>query len=534
MLSSITYAQTETVVYDFQGSPDGAAPGTLIQGTDGNFYGMTASGGNVVADYCPAGCGTVFELSPVPGGGCLGGSYTGNGWCETVLYSFCSQASCSDGYNPDALIQGNDGNFYGTTFDGGTGAQNSGTVFKITPQGSLTVLYNFCSQTNCIDGRFPLNLIKGTNGNFYGVTEQGGGGVSTSGPGCFAAVGECGTVFEITPPGSLTTLYSFCSQTNCSDGIYPTDLIQGNDGNFYGTTRGGAGGTSGGAGGTVFEITPDGSLTTLYNFCSKKDCADGYSPFGLIQAKNGNFYGITQGSGDPQEKTVCPSEPSSGTPSCPSVFALAGGNLSTLYKFVETDVYVASLIQANDSNFYGLTSPYVAEACSGPCGSVFKVTPSRKLTTLYNFCSQSGCTDGYGPQVLVQAANGDFFGGTFFGGTYNHGTVFSLPGPHPVVTLSPESLNFGKEALNKTSAPKKVTLKNTGTAPVTISDILASANFAISNTTTCGTLPISQNKTCDVYITFTPSELGPLTGTLSVFDDADNSPQTVSLEGTGD
>ncbi len=150
----------------------------------------------------------------------------------------------------------------------------------MTPGGRLTNLYSFCSQPGCADGELPYaGLIQGANGNLYGTTLAGG----TSGT---------GTVFEITPAGQLTTLYKFCSQPGCTDGAAPfAGLVQAN-GNFYGTTE--AGGTSGY--GTVYEITPAGRLTTLYNFCSLSGCADGFRPYaGLLLASDGNLYGTTTG-----------------------------------------------------------------------------------------------------------------------------------------------------------------------------------------------------------------------------------------------
>src|ERR1039458_8611686 len=157
----------------------------------------------------------------------------------TTLYSFCSQSGCPDGYSPYAgLVQATNGDLYGTTYFGGTG--NGGTIFKIAPGGTLTTLYSFCSQTNCADGGGPYaGLVQATSGDFYGTTALGG-------------TGGWGTVFKITPGGTLTTLYSFCSQTNCTDGATPyAGLVQDTNGDFYGTTthKGGA------ASGTVFSLS---------------------------------------------------------------------------------------------------------------------------------------------------------------------------------------------------------------------------------------------------------------------------------------
>ena len=205
----------------------------------------------------------------------------------------------TDGALPEfeSLVQGTDGNFYGTTFLGGAN-QNSGTVFQITPEGTLTTLYNFCAQANCIDGAKPYaGLVQATNGNFYGTTEVGG-------------ANGAGTVFKITSGGALTTLYSFCVPqpppfSNCADGAFPfAGLIQGTNGDLYGTTEGG--GADGV--GTVFEISLAGKLTTLHTFapnCNPISCADGAYPYaGLIQGTNGSFYGTTVGGGAVSNGTV--------------------------------------------------------------------------------------------------------------------------------------------------------------------------------------------------------------------------------------
>ena len=180
-----------------------------------------------------------------------------------TLYSFCAQQNCADGDYPRAgLVQATDGNFYGTTYGTRENCQQGcGTVFKLTPQGTLTTLHSFSGG----DGANPwAGLVQATDGNFYGTTFYGG----TQG---------FGTVFKITPSGTLTTLHSF----DGSDGAYPeAGLVQATDGNFYGTT----------GWGTVFKITPSGTLTP---FCS----LDG-PPNQLVQATDGNFYGTTSRSGD--------------------------------------------------------------------------------------------------------------------------------------------------------------------------------------------------------------------------------------------
>ena len=416
-------AQTLTTLHAFAGHPtDGASPyAGLMQATDGNFYGTTYAGGT--SGNCQGGCGTVFRITPA---GTL-----------TTLHSF----DWYDGASPTgALVQGNDGNFYGTTYGGGA-EPRVGTVFKITPGGALTTLYSFCAQANCTDGQQPYaRLVRGSDGNFYGTTLEGGANT-----GCSLGSGSCGTVFKITPGGTLTTLYSFCAQAGCADGGNPyAGLIQASDGNFYGTNFGrGVNGY-----GTVFKITPAGALTSLYSFCSQTNCADGeYPQAGLVQASDGNFYGTTpEGGGGVYHQ--------GGT-----VFKItSSGTLTTLYNFCSLPACadgadsLAALLQGADGNFYGTTIGGGAYCTpNSGCGTVFKITPSGSLTTLHSF---DDTDDGKAPFArLVHATDGNFYGTTAFGanpacttGLHGCGTVFRLTGPPPsttAVTSSPNPSTFG-------------------------------------------------------------------------------------------
>jgi len=317
----------------------------------------------------------------------------------TTLLSFDGTNGADPEYGP--LVQGFDGNFYGTTYEGG--ASGYGTVFKISPGGTLTTLYNFCSQPYCTDGAAPwAGLVLASNGNFYGTTSQGG-------------ANGWGTVFKITPGGTLTTLYSFCSQTGCGDGVYPTfGLIQAANGNFYGTTPSSA---YFGIDGTVFEIAPTGTLTTLHTF----NGGDGESPGGpLVQATNGNFYGTTGAGGAYGYGTV---------------FEItAGGTLTTLHSFDGTDGSgpVGPLVQATNGNFYGTTIQGGATSCSYGCGTIFKMTPGGTLTTLHSF---DGTDGSYLIAGLVQATNGEFYGTTEGGGANGDGTVFEITPAGALTTL---------------------------------------------------------------------------------------------------
>ena len=379
-------AQTLTTLHTFAGySTDGASPyAGLVQATDGNFYGTTYAGGT--SGNCQGGCGTVFKITPA---GTL-----------TTLHSF----DWYDGASPTgALVQGNDGNFYGTTYGGGA-APRVGTVYSKSPRGgALTTLYSFCAQANCTDGQQPYaGLVRGSDGNFYGTTLEGGANT-----GCSLGSGTCGTVFRITPGGALTTLYSFCSQHNCTDGGNPyAGLVQTNDGNFYGTTFGrGVNGY-----GTVFKITPSGALTSLYSFCSQTNCADGeYPQSGLVQGIDGNLYGTTPEGGGGQYHQ-------GGT-----IFKItSSGTLTTLYNFCSqpncTDGAdsLAALLQSTDGNFYGTTIGGGAYCIQNSgCGTIFKITPSGVLITLHSF---DDTDDGKAPFAgLVHATDDNFYGTTAFG-----------------------------------------------------------------------------------------------------------------------
>jgi uncharacterized repeat protein (TIGR03803 family) len=319
----------------------------------------------------------------------------------TTLYYFCSQPNCTDGNQSGAgLIQATDGNFYGTSWDGGP--TEAGTVFKMTPGGTVTTLYTFCSLPNCSDGFDPTTaLVQAADGNLYGTTQAGG-------------ANSAGTVFRITLNGTLTTLYSFCSLSNCADGNAPPGaLIQGSDGNFYGTNR--SGGAN--AAGTVFEITPSGTLTTLATFCSAANCADGRTPLaGLVQSVDGSFYGTTSGGGAYNNGTV---------------FAVSQTGFDTVYSFQTSDASqpLGALLQASDGNFYGTTQ----SGGTHNDGTVFRITPDGVFTRLHSFCSQTNCIDGSEPKSgLIQAVDGNLYGTTSGGGSGGAGTVYRISGVSPV------------------------------------------------------------------------------------------------------
>jgi uncharacterized repeat protein (TIGR03803 family) len=339
----VTTAGVETLLYEFNylvdGSTDGADPDSLIQASDGNFYGTTAYGGANPNGYtcCDGvGAGTLFKVTPAG--------------LETVLYSF--GASFKDGATVDSTFQGSDGNFYGTTTAGGS-AGGGGSVFKITPGGSETLIYSFPGDLLI----FPNGLIQGSDGNLFGTTANGG-------------AHGLGSAFEITPAGVETLLYSFGAYPgdagNNPRESFPGTMIQASDGNFYGTT--GGGGAYGA--GAIFKLTPAGIETVLYSFsgcfyiCGSTDGSD---PVGLIQGSDGNFYGTTLFGGVYAAGTAFKVTPA--------------GVETVLHSFNggyygdpgSADGYHpgAGLIEGSDGNLYGTTSFGGGEYGSG---TVFKLT----------------------------------------------------------------------------------------------------------------------------------------------------------------
>jgi len=358
---------------------DGDSPYGLVQAANGDLYGTTAFGG--ANNSCPDGCGTVYKIA-------LSGVLT-------TLHNFDG----TDGSISEVtLVQGTDGNFYGTTFAGGTkggctplnNVVGCGTVFKITPSGTLTTLHSF----DGTDGAYPDGaLVEGTDGSFYGTTYYGGENL------CYGNADGCGTIFKVTPNGTFTMFHEF----DGTDGQNPNaGLVQDTDGNFYGTTAegGGEGCESYGGCGSVFKITPGGALTTLYSFDSQPGSSD-EPEGGLVQGNDGDFYGTTFYGGANNDGSVFKITPS--------------GALTTLYSFDFTDGSgpTATLILGTDGNFYGTTSMGGASDCTmyyyEGCGTVFVISPSGALTTLHNFDFGEG-SDPYA--ALVQDTNGIFYGTT--------------------------------------------------------------------------------------------------------------------------
>ena len=373
-------AQVVTNLHLFAaGATNGDRPfAGLIQGSDGNFYGTTRFGG-------AQSVGTVFRMS-------ADGDYTN-------LYSF-GTSSAFDGWQPaGGLVQGSDGNLYGTTSMRGTNSCSCGVVFRIGPDGSgYATIHHFAGGAN--DGSFPGGtLLQGYDGNFYGTTVNGG-------------AHGAGVVFRISPSGSYTNLYSFGSVP--ADGSQPNGLLQGSDGNFYGTTL--VGGSNGF--GTVFRINPDGgNYSVLHRFAGGYYYGndDGRLPYGtLVEGGDGNFYGTA-------------SEGGTNTCSCGVVFRInSGGSYKTLYSFhdyPDGSNPEAGLVLGSDGNFYGTTYSGGTNNVYA-YGTLFRISPGGSHTTLYSFGPQN--RGSYPQSSLVQGSDGSFYGTTYESGTGQRGTVFKL------------------------------------------------------------------------------------------------------------
>ena len=361
-----------SVLRDFgSGSGDPSKPsysGIVAQGRDGNLYSTAPNGGA----SC---CGAVFQITPA---GKLKNihSFSGNG---------------NDGAFPQGGVTlGTDGNFYGTSYEGGTAT--AGVVFRVTPAGTTTTLHSF---TGGKDGAYPYAPpIEGNDGNFYGTTAYGGDTTKCN--------SGCGTIYKITPAGTLTTLHEF----DITHGYGPyTPLVLGTDGNFYGTATSGASANAG----VVFRITPAGNFTVLFSF----DSTHGESPFsGLVQGNDGNFYGTTiyGGTGSGVIFKITPS-----------------GKLTVLHNMNGTTDGAqpyGGLVQGTDGNFYGAAAygGTVNANCSNGCGTLFKITPTGSYSVLYKFDSTTGAQAHVTP---FQHTSGVVYGDTTVGGTGNVNPCFT-------------------------------------------------------------------------------------------------------------
>jgi len=517
-------------------SNSGGSSSVTVSTPDACSWTATSNNGfiNITSGSTGSGTGTVsYTVSPNANVYILTGTMTiagqiftitefGTGSPELVLDSF-SSSNPTNPYNAQSgLVQGCDGYFYGTSINGGT--RNQGTVYRVDSVGNITVLWQFGS-TNTAGVNPWVPLVLGRDGNFYGTTKSGGSN-------------NMGTIYQLIPNGTnstLTTLWQFGSLGNDADGAYPFHgLVQGRDGNFYGTAP--DGGVYGD--GTVYQLIPNGTNSTLnplWEFGSMANDADGSDPqAGLIQGADGYFYGTSystvfkistvpgslitmyQGSGvglngfyglvQGRDGKLYGTTAYGGTQGAGTVFQIAtnGTSLNWSYSFgpvpPDGDQPEAPLVQCSDGNFYGTTEL----GGTKNEGTVFRIGPSgpATYTSLYSFL---GTPDGAQPQTpLMQGSDGNFYGTTQEGGTGGDGTVYRIDvglGPvTPTSTFAVSPTNVMFTAAGGTGAVSVVRLSGCG------SWTAASTNS---------------------WITITSGSSGTVSGTVSYTVAANTSPNTL-------
>ena len=392
-------AQTYTPIYDFGAGGlyemNSFPLGQLALGRDGNFYGtvQNPNGHSGIYEITPQGVATVLWADNSP-------SYT----------------QCLTG-----LTLGTDGLFYGTcnTYGGNNDQSGgSGIVFRFDPNAGFTVLYSFpeCNGTGSL---YPSALTLGTDGNFYGTTTGNG-----------FCPNPDGTVFRVTPSGTLTTLHVFEGH-GTGDGTSPMgSLTLGADGDFYGTTP--EGGSSPSNAGTVYKITPKGKLTVIHSF----DGSEGYEPeTGVTLGADGKFYGTTASGGTEGEGTIFQ--------------VTTAGKIAFLHSFNyavdDVDGPTNPLTLGSDGNLYG-----PANCFPWGCGaeSLYNITTKGVYTDLYNgftdpngACPDQSVTGCYLSSPMLLHTNGTFYGTTMQGGDYEnqpigHGVFYSFStGLKPYIIL---------------------------------------------------------------------------------------------------
>lgn len=381
-----------TTLGGFNNTNSGANPyAPPVLGADGNLYGAVPFGGT-------NGAAVIFKI-------------TTNGQ-QTTLFTFNTTNGASA---VGQLVSGQDGSLYGVAGSGGTNGQ--GTIFAVTTNGAFTLLYSFGMVTNAagyaLDGASPYGgLIQGRDGNFYGTTYQGG-------------PTNKGTVFQFSTNGTLTVLHSFLGDDGSDDGAYPytAPLVEGADGIFYGTTsEGGTNGSGTTFDGTIFRVTAAGAFTTLFEF----NKTNGLNPYaGLSFGTDGKLYGSTVNGGANGYGTV---------------FQITtNGSLTTLIQFSGTNGAFpeGGVVPGPDNILYGTTY----EGGTQGYGTVFQLTTNGLLTTLYSFTNS---TDGSNPYAgVIRDAGGNLYGAALYGGTLGgYGTVYRLrDSVNPTNTLTTPTAN---------------------------------------------------------------------------------------------
>ncbi len=391
--------------------------------SNGTLYGTDFGGFNGATDR-----GSVFKIGP--------------DGTVTTLYQF--PASTPDEANPTLLIGATDGNLYGATAPRAVGDLN-GMIFKLTPTGTFTPLFHFQDGK----GTHAISLIQGADGNFYGTAAGDSSGGFFNHP---AIMHNAGIFFRLTPAGVFTTLYTF---TGGADGSFPSALTQGVDGNFYGSTVYGPETPLNifNGYGTVFKFTPAGALTTLYSFTGGND---GANPGAIVLGNDGNLYGVAD---YPTIKTLFKVTPA--------------GTRSTVYSFTGVNGTGPSrLISSTDGNIYGTTQTGgIPQA-----GSLFRIDSAGQVTT-YVF---DGASMGGNPSQVFEGENHNLYGATGTGGLSNHGTIYRLNMAPPrnllnistrLQVLTNDKVLIGGFIITGTD-PKKIIIRGIGPSLLGVGSVL--------------------------------------------------------------
>jgi len=382
MLAAAAQAQTLSQVYAFDSCPapyyacpDGAKPGSIIQASDGNLYGLTESSngmhGTQIGGWYEG--GSLFKIVPSTGQ-------------FTLLFTFkATNGYYSNGSQPKSLLEGPDGYLYGVADGANNSNPGAGVLFKVSKTGTnFQVLQRYCF--GCTNGSDPDDIVVGTDRNLYGTTQIGGSFTATICQGL-----GCGLVFRLTTSGAYTVLHAL---NGTNEGSYPNGVIQASDGNLYGTTYT--------APGILFRVNPStGQFTTLYTFPS------GIAPITpVMQASNGLLYGVSKASTG-GNLTIFSSDLKGSVQNLGQV---------TCTRTKVTGFILGKLIEASDGNLWGVCNA----GGSTSYGEVFSVTLAGNLVTTVPFHD----TDGAYPEAgVIQAKDGTLYGTTFDGGTDSQGKL---------------------------------------------------------------------------------------------------------------
>ncbi len=369
-------AGTYGLLYSFQCGTDGSFPAAgLVRDSAGNLYGTTTGGGGNRHNY---GWGTVFKIAP--------------DGTEKVLHGFFGSPDAGQPSYGSVTLDA-EGNVYGTTIQGGEGGD--GAVYKVTPGGRESVLYSFPAG---VDGMWPLGgLTRDGAGNVYGTTSQGG----TDGN---------GVVFEFTPGGTESVLYSFGYPP--TDGARPDfSLTRDSSGNLYGTT------SFGGASydvGTIFEVTASGTQSPLYSF--KGYPTDGAYPSGamILREPSGDLYGVTDEGGAYNAGALFKLTPT-GTESVLLNFNGGSGGNDPM----------GGLASDAAGNLYGTTvEGGSGTGCEYGCGVLFELTATGTEVLLHDFNLGSSSDGAFPMGGVIRDPSGNLYGTLWSGGANDCGAIF--------------------------------------------------------------------------------------------------------------